>query len=462
MRDMSALDNGHRDFRKRIAIESAMIQSLVSTKATMRCVETVSSTRVRRVILAGGIGSAVEWFDFGVYGYLAPVLGAQFFPSEDRVATMLSGFAVFCVGYFMRPVGGILLGRLGDRMGRRRMLVVSVVAMGVASVLIGVLPTHAQVGILAPVLLVLLRCVQGIAVGGEYTGAMAYIAECAPSNRRGVITSLATVGVSIGLLAGSGTVALIQTMLSPAQVEAWGWRIPFLCSVVVGAMGYALRTRMPESEAFEPGQGASHEPFLRVMRRHWLVMVRVIAVVVGANAAFYAGFVYMTDAISEAHPEIAGHAQWLNSILLAVQAALMLLGGWLSDRWGRRRMSLMATLLLMLVVWPAWRQYGAGSLQGLVTAQVLLSLPIGLLFGMQGAMVAELCPPNARCTVFGVSYGTGIALFAGTVPVLATWMVGSMGWTDGPLVYLLAVTAISLATLAALRPTDLRSLDPET
>ena len=125
-------------------------------------------------------------------------------------------------------------------------------------------------------------------------------------------------------------------------------------------------------------------------------------------------------------------------------------------------MSLLATLLLLLVTWPAWRQYGLGSLQGLVVAQVLLSIPIALLFGMQGAMVAELCPPQARCTVFGVSYGTGIALFAGTVPVFATWMVGSMGWSDGPLMYVLAAVSISLATLAALRPKDLRSLDPET
>jgi MHS family proline/betaine transporter-like MFS transporter len=428
----------------------------------MQSAELVRTTHVRRVILAGGIGSAVEWFDFGIYGYLAPVLGAQFFPSEDPVATMLSGFAVFCVGYFMRPVGGMLLGRLGDRLGRRSMLVTSVVAMAVASVLIGLLPTHAQAGIVAPILLVLLRCVQGIAVGGEYTGAMAYIAECAPPHRRGFITSMATVGVSIGLLAGSGTVALLQTMLSPEQVQAWGWRVPFLCSVLVGAVGYLLRTRMPESEAFESRQCPAHEPFLRVMRRHWLVMVRVIAVVVGANAAFYAGFVYMTDAISEAHPELAGHAQWVNSIMLAVQALLMLVGGWLSDRWGRRRMSLLATLLLLLVTWPAWRQYGLGSLQGLVVAQVLLSIPIALLFGMQGAMVAELCPPQARCTVFGVSYGTGIALFAGTVPVFATWMVGSMGWSDGPLMYVLAAVSISLATLAALRPKDLRSLDPET
>jgi MFS transporter, MHS family, proline/betaine transporter len=427
----------------------------------MQSAVTGPNRQVGRVILAGGIGSAVEWFDFGVYGYLAPVLGAQFFPSEDPVATMLSGFAVFCVGYFMRPVGGLLLGRLGDRVGRRTMLVTSVVAMGLASLLIGVLPTYAQAGIVAPILLVLLRCVQGIAVGGEYTGAMAYTAESAPARHRGLVSSMATIGVSIGLLAGSGAVALLHTLLTSEQVHDWGWRLPFLCSVGVGAVGLSLRARMPESDAFNACGGTAHEPFLRVLRSRWRVMLRVIAVVVGANATFYAGFVYMTDAFSDITPELAGRAQWANSVMLAGQALLMALGGWLSDRWGRRRVSVIATLLLLAVAWPAWRQFTQGSLQGLVTAQVLLSMPLGLLFGIQGAMVTELCPAQARCTVYGVSYGTGIALFAGTVPVLATWMVGAMGWRDGPILYVLATVMVSLITLALLRPADLRSLDAQ-
>jgi MFS family permease len=188
-------------------------------------------------------------------------------------------------------------------------------------------------------------------------------------------------------------------------------------------------------------------------------MLRVITVVVGANAAFYAGFVYMTDAFSDAMPELAGRAQWANSAMLAGQALLMALGGWLSDRWGRRRVSVVTTVLLLSVTWPAWRQFTQGSLEGLVTAQVLLSIPLGLLFGIQGAMVAELCPAQARCAVYGVSYGTGIALFAGTVPVLATWMVGAMDWPDGPILYVLATVVISLITLTLLRPADLVSLD---
>ena len=423
--------------------------------------ESVSSrsAELRRAILAGGVGSAVEWFDFGVYGYLAPVIGARFFPSEDPVAAMLSGFAVFCVGYFMRPVGGLVLGRVGDRLGRRAMLMSSVVAMGAASVAIGLLPTYDQVGVLAPALLVLLRSVQGIAVGGEYTGAMAYTAECAPPGRRGLVSSTATVGVTVGLLGGSGAVAMLHAALDSQQVQAWGWRLPFLTSVLVAAVGVWLRGRMPESGAYER---ASESPRLRAsLAQQWPVMLRIIAATVGANAAFYAGFVYMPDALGDLHPELAGPAQTVNSAMLAAQAALVLLGGWLSDRFGRRRVAAWFGGLLLVGLWPAWRLGTDGTLQGLLVAQALLSVTSAPLFGLQGAMVSEMCPARTRCTACGLGYSVGIAGFAGTVPVLATWMVGRLHWPHGPLAYLLVAATVSLVTLALLRPSHLSGMDAE-
>jgi len=416
-----------------------------------------SRSRLRAAVLAGGVGSAVEWFDFGVYGYLAPVLGARFFPGDDPVASMLSGFAVFCVGYFMRPVGGLLLGQVGDRLGRRHMLMASVVAMGGASALMGLLPTYDQVGVLAPLLLVLLRCVQGIAVGGEYTGAMAYTAECAPPGRRGLISSTATVGVTLGLLGGSGAVAMLHACLDAGQVQDWGWRLPFLASLIVAAMGCWLRGRMPESEAF--GSQAERADARVTLSSQWPAMLRVVAVTVGANAAFYAGFVYMPDALGDLHPGLAGRAQAVNSLMLAAQAMLVMLGGWLSDRLGRRRVAAWLGAVLLVCLWPAWRWGTDGTLQGLVVAQVLLSVTSAPLFGLQGAMVAEMCPAKTRCTACGLSYGVGIAAFCGTVPVLATWMVGRWHWPDGPVAYLLLAAAISLVTVLMLRPRDLAGMD---
>lgn len=437
-----------------------MIRRTVSVNPTMPQDLRAPDRSVMRVILAGGVGSAVEWFDFGVYGYLAPVLGARFFPAADPVAAALSGFAVFCVGYLMRPVGGLLLGRLGDRFGRRRMLMLSVLAMGAASVLIGVLPTYDDVGVLAPVLLVLLRSIQGIAVGGEYTGAMAYTSECAPPRHRGLVSSMATVGVTIGLLGGSGAVALLQWTLPPEAVAEWGWRLPFLGSILVAAIGLALRAGMPESSSFRAG--SSPPPMAwQVLRSNAGRMLRVIAVIVGANAAFYAGFVYMPDTLAQAKPELAGRAQTVNSAMLAAQVVIVAAGGWISDRMGRRSASILFTVLAIAAVVPAWRLFQRETLEGLIAAQALLTLPLGALFGMQGAMVAEMCPPTTRCTVYGISYGVGIAAFAGTVPAVATWMVGRMGWIDGPLVYMLLALLVALATLCLMRPSHLAAMDDE-
>ncbi len=403
----------------------------------------------------------MEWFDFGVYAYLAPTLGKVFFPASDPVAALLSSFAVFSVGYFMRPVGGVVLGRVGDRLGRRAMLMLSVVSIGVASALIGVLPTYAQVGLWAPIALVMLRCIQGISVGGEYTGAMAYTAECAAPNRRGLVSSSANVGTVAGLLAGSAAVALLQANMPASQIEAWGWRLPFLGSVAVAAIGLLLRAGMPESEAFEVTQRSKQmESVWRTVATHWATMLRIIAVVVACNVAFYIGFVYMPDRLSQAHTEMASRANTVTSVLLASQAVWIVLGGWLSDRFGRKRISLLFTVLLIASVPIAYPMgLGLGTLSGLLIAQTILGVSVGVLTGVQGAMVAEMAPADCRCVVYGLSYSVGIAAFAGTTPMLCEWMVGRMGWVHGPALYTLAAALVSLVVLVRLKPAQLASLD---
>ena len=420
-----------------------------------------SSSAITRVILAGGVGSAMEWFDFGVYAYLAPTLGKVFFPASDPVAALLSSFAVFSVGYFMRPVGGVLLGRVGDRLGRRTMLMISVVSIGVASALIGVLPTYAQMGLWAPIALVALRCVQGISVGGEYTGAMAYTTECASPNRRGLVSSSANVGAVAGLLAASGAVALLQANMPADQIESWGWRLPFLASVVVASIGVLLRASMPESDSFQKVQSrAAGESVLQVVATHWGTMLRIIAVVVACSVVFYIGFVYMPDRLSQAHQELASRANTVTTVMLVVQAVWIVLGGWLSDRFGRRRIGLVFTGLLIVSVPVAFPLgLGQGTLSGLVLAQAMLGVSVGVLTGVQGAMVAEMAPADARCMVYGLSYSVGIAAFAGTAPMLCEWMVGRLGWTHAPALYAMGAALVSMLVMVRLKPAQLASLD---
>ena len=203
---------------------------------------------VARVMLAATIGNVLEWYDFAVYGYLATTLGPLFFPNESQTAQTLSAFAVFAVGYLMRPVGAMVLGPIGDRFGRRAMLVISVLLMGLSSLVMGLLPTFAQIGLAAPVLMVLCRMGQGMSVGGEYTGSMTYSAEIAPKRWRGTLSSLATVGCLTGFLLGSATDWILKEQLGAAAVSAWAWRVPFLLGLPICAVAIWLRSSLPETQ----------------------------------------------------------------------------------------------------------------------------------------------------------------------------------------------------------------------
>jgi MHS family proline/betaine transporter-like MFS transporter len=201
----------------------------------------MNSAHIRRVIAAGMIGNVLEWYDFAIYGYFAATIGRQFFPNEDAVAQLLSAFGVFAIGYLMRPLGGVLVGHIGDTFGRRAALTFSVVAMAIPTFLMGLLPGYQTIGVLAPIGLTLLRVVQGLSVGGEYTGSMVFLVEQAPEGRRGLMGALGASGSTAGILLGSAVGATFAASMSTAALDAWGWRIPFLLGLLVGIAGYIFR-----------------------------------------------------------------------------------------------------------------------------------------------------------------------------------------------------------------------------
>lgn len=411
------------------------------------------------LVLAGTVGSALEWFDFAVYGYLAPVMGKLFFPNADAMAVLLSAFAVFSVGHILRPAGAVLLGHIGDRHGRKRMLLIGVCMMGVASGGIALLPTFAQAGIWAPILLVALRALQGLSVGGEYTGAIAYTAECAPLPRRGFFTSLVSVGSLVGLAGGSAVAALLQYGLDERDLLSWGWRVPFAAGVVIAVLGALMRLNMQESVAFRRAhaqqQGVSA---WKALRLHWRLMLRIVALVSGANIAFYTGFVYLPDALAQRMPAQAGVIAGITAGALIVQAAFVVLGGWLSDRFGRRRIGYLFRLVMLAVALPAMRHGVDGTIAGMVIAQLLFTVPVGVITGLQGALVSEISPRDHRCSVVSISFGTAIAVFAGNAPLIATWMISRKGWVDGPAIYMMVMVAISLVVMTLskpMRPTEM-------
>src|SRR3954453_4228080 len=260
------------------------LSKLTVPRGFARCGKQMKSRQTLRVIAAGTIGNVLEWYDFAIYGYFATAIGRQFFPHEDPVAQLLSAFGVFALGYLTRPVGGALIGHIGDRLGRRAALSLSVAAMAIPTFLIGLLPGYATWGPLAPVALTLLRMVQGLSVGGKYTSSMVFLVERAPEGRRGLMGALTACGAGAGTLLGSAVGATFASSMSTVALESWGWRIPFLLGLIIGIAGYFLRRHMLETMPVERRKRA---PIVETLYEHWRIVVGFAGLSVFSAVGFY-------------------------------------------------------------------------------------------------------------------------------------------------------------------------------
>src|SRR5215475_7281830 len=284
----------------------------------------MNSTHLRRVIAAGMIGNVLEWYDFAIYGYFAAQIGRHFFPHEDAVAQLLSTFGVFAVGYLMRPIGGVIVGHIGDTLGRRAALTFSVAAMAIPTFLIGLLPGYETFGVLAPVGLTLLRVVQGLSVGGEYPGSMVFLVEHAPKGQRGLMGALAGSGSAVGMLLGSAVGAAFAVSISTAALEAWGWRIPFLLGLVVGIAGYILRRYVLETGVMEKRTRA---PIVETLHGHWRVVAGFAGLTVYSAVAFYVGFVYLVSWLQTADGIPPSRSLEINSFSMVISVPVLIAAG---------------------------------------------------------------------------------------------------------------------------------------
>jgi MFS transporter, MHS family, proline/betaine transporter len=411
-----------------------------------------------RTVLAGLVGNTLEWFDFAVYGYFASEIGAQFFPQSSPTAQLLLAFAVFALGFIARPIGGLVLGAVGDRMGRRALLVLSISLMGGATLLIGLLPSYETIGVAAPVLLVLLRLIQGFSLGGEFTGSMVYTTELASPTSRGLVSSSAAAGVTLGFILGSACAWLIEAVLDTRQVAAWGWRIPFIGSVVFLLAGWLLRRGLSETP-----QGviaaASRPPLLASLAADWLPMLRAFGIIAMTNAAYYLMFTYVVERRSK-EQGIDNGADFLlaNTLSLFVVLLAKPLGGWLSDRIGRRRLMMALTLSGMLLVVPGLWLALHGTPAQFFIGQVLLALPLGMSLGLQGALLVEIFPLRTRVTSLSFAYGTTLALTGGTAPLVSAWLTEGLDLPMAPAFYIMMYGVIALLLIWPMTETNRREL----
>jgi MHS family proline/betaine transporter-like MFS transporter len=410
-----------------------------------------------RTALAGLIGNVLEWFDFAVYGYFASDIGRQFFPASSASAQHLLAFAVFALGFGARPVGSLVLGMVGDRLGRRALLTLSIALMGGSTVLLGLLPTYAQLGVAAPLLLVLMRLIQGFSLGGEFTGSMVYTTESASPLMRGLVSSSTAAGVTIGFILGSGSAWLVNTLLTPGQVGDWGWRVPFVGSALFVLVGWLLRRGIHETA--EGMKAAAARPaLLSSLIADWQPMLQTFGIVAMTNAAYYLTFTYVVE---RRKTLTGGGSIFLlaNTISLIVVLAAKPLGGWLSDRVGRRRLMLILTVAVMALVYPAMQFMIAGTPTQFVIGQMLLAVPLGMALGLQGAMVVEIFPLRTRVTSMSFAYSVTLALAGGTAPLVSTWLVEHLGQPLAPAYYIMLYGAIGLALMLPMRETNARTLD---
>lgn len=401
----------------------------------------------RRVLASAAIGQFVEWYDFVIYAYAASIISTLFFPSADRAAALLSTFAVYAVGFVMRPAGGLLFGHLGDKLGRRGVLAFVILLMGASTGAIGLLPTYQQIGLAAPLLLVACKLVQGLSAGGEAMGSNALVAEHAPSNRRGAYVGFGYSFANLPAVFAALLVLLLTTVLTSSAYAAWGWRIPFLLGGVLSLVGLYIRQRIGESPAFEETKAARRtatRPLAEVLREHRTPLAFCFAMATLSGLGFYTLTGYFATYLSES-VGLAGNASLAsNSVALVIAFITMPLAGLWSDRVGRRRVLMVGAALSVVLSIPAYLIAGMGSLVTAIIGQGILALALGTFFGPVGIVFLELFPTRARYSGAAIGYNGAYVLFGGTAPLLSTWLVTSTGSLLAPAVYMAVLAACVL------------------
>lgn len=418
---------------------------------------------VRRVMSAAAIGHFVEWFDFAVYAYAAPVIAVLFFPNSEPAVALLSTFAVYAVGFLVRPIGAFLLGSLGDRIGRKRVLAGVILTMGLATTAIGLLPTYHQIGILAPLLLVMCRTLQGLSAAGETIGSNSFVAEHAPRERRGFFVGSVYTWSNLPPVFAALLVLGLTHALSSAAYESWGWRVPFLLGAPLAVVGLYIRTRVEETPAFaamKDSKRLESAPIRTVLREQRPAMATCFSIAAVASLGYYSltgyFYTYLTVTVGIGHTA----ALISNSVALTITFVTVPLAAGLSDRIGRRRGLLLAVSMNVVFAIPAYLLASHGTLATALVSQGMLALSLGM-FGPAGPTFVELFPARTRYTGASISYNMAFTIFGGTAPLLSIWLIDQTGSNIAPAWYVVAVSVAALFMIARMPETSRRSMDPD-
>lgn len=429
---------------------------------------------VRRAVRAASLGNAMEWFDFGIYSYLAVTIGHVFFPSGNDTVQLLSTFATFAVSFLVRPVGGMVFGPMGDKVGRKKVLALTMILMAVGTFAIGLIPSYATIGFWAPALLILFRLVQGFSTGGEYGGASTFIAEYAPDRRRGYFGSFLELGTLAGYVGAAGLVTVLSSALGGSGMDSWGWRVPFLVAGPIGLIGLYLRLRLDETPAFQKlDDRSAHRAseaasavettakgdVARIFRDYWPTLVLCVCLVGAYNVTDYMLLSYMPTYLSDEMGYSETHGLL---ILLATMVVLMLIinrVGRLSDRLGRKPLLMTGMLGFLVLSAPSFLLVKQGSLVAVSAGMLLLGLSLVCLLGTMSAALPALFPTQVRYGSLSIGYNLSASLFGGTTPLVITALISVTGTDMMPAYYSMGAALVGVVSVACMKETARKPLD---
>lgn len=433
-------------------------------KSTPAGTSTVSRATLRKVTFAAGAGTVVEWFDFAIYGFMAPILARTFFPAGDPVVALLQTFAVFAVAFALRPVGGAFFGRLGDRIGRKRVLTLTVLLMSGSTLAIGLMPGYATIGIWSAVLLTLARSVQGLSAGGEYAGAVTYVIEHAPQGERSRHSSWMPAATFGSFAAAALLSYLLTANLSAAHMDGWGWRIPFLVAGPLGLVAFYIRSKLDESPLFRAvieSKTTEHTTLSHTFRSQWRTMAILAGYISLTALSFYTFSTYMTTFLREVVGLESSQVLLSNVLALTFAAALCPFIGRICDRIGRKKTMYASVILLGTLAIPAYHLAANGGFGSALAAQAMLAVGAVTANVVTAVLLCEVFPTAVRYTASAITYNVSYAIFGGTAPFVATWLIAATENKMAPAIYLTAIAAGALIAALLLRETNSRSFTEE-
>jgi MFS transporter, MHS family, proline/betaine transporter len=408
--------------------------------------------RTRRAALAGGVGTLIEYYDFSLYGYLAVIVAPLFFPSDDPVASLLAALAVFGTAYLIRPLGGVVFGYIGDRYGRRTALLATLIFMGLGSTALGVLPTYAQVGVWATVLLVLVRLAQGFSAGGEVGGSATFISESTPSHLKATYGSVTPLGATGGFAFAAAVAGVVSALTTDEQMAAWGWRIPFLLAFPLTILCLWARTRVTETHDKSELKEEKHSPLTDVFRTRAGALTQASAISLATNGTAYIGLTYLSIHLIQRLGYDKTPVYWIATLAIGISALCMPLGGLIGDRIGPRRLLMVGLVGYIVLAFPTMAVMDVGLTIAAIAYIILMLNTVATQVGAY-TLLPQLFDTHTRYTGVATGWNIGVVIAGGTAPFLAVWLIEQTGNVLAPAFFVIACAVVGLVAVISIRRT---------